>query len=120
VTSLTLTPTHPCATVSLLVLDISTVKPQQENGHGTSTASIVAGNNVADASFFGYAHGTSVGIAPHARVAVYNGAGNALVEKALVPIIWGSNVIVVIDAAIADGVNIILVPLGIIGTVPLY
>ena len=83
------------------------------NGHGTCTASIIAGNYVDHASFFGYATGTSVGIAPRARVAVYNVVGDALRASA-------SDVLAGIDAAIVDAVDLILVPMGIIDILPLY
>ncbi|KAI5656240.1 hypothetical protein M9H77_25033 [Catharanthus roseus] len=73
-------------------------------GHGTHTASTAAGNYVKDASFFGYAKGTARGIAPHARLSIYN------VQPLGEP--FSSDVLAGIDQAVADGVDIISVSLG--------
>ncbi|GMY28698.1 subtilisin-like protease SBT1.9 [Fagus crenata] len=64
------------------------------DGHGTHTSSTAAGNYVQGASYFGYAPGTTRGIAPKAQ--------------------WPS-----IDQAILDGVDVISLSLGLDG-VPLY
>ncbi|GLJ14457.1 hypothetical protein SUGI_0233760 [Cryptomeria japonica] len=73
--------------------------PRDNDGHGTHTASTIAGAAVPATSFLGFANGTARGMAPRARLAIYkvcwaNGCDDADVAAAM-------------EQAIADGVDII-------------
>ncbi|KAL0875591.1 hypothetical protein Bca101_025296 [Brassica carinata] len=74
------------------------------DGHGSHTSSIVAGNAVAGASFFGIGNGTARGGVPAARIAVYKVCDST-----------GCNsdaVLSAFDDAIADGVDLISISIG--------
>ncbi|KAG5582741.1 hypothetical protein H5410_053368 [Solanum commersonii] len=85
--------------------------PIDENGHGTQTSSIAAGNFVDGANFYGNANGTAVGIAPRAHVAMYKVCG----------VLWCAEWMILdgFDAAIEDGVDVIVIPMGF-GHPPFY
>lgn len=78
--------------------------PRDTEGHGTHTASTVAGLEVREASLVGLAAGTARGGVPSARIAVYkicwsNGCSSA-------------DILAAFDDAIADGVDIISLSVG--------
>lgn len=74
------------------------------DGHGSHTASIAAGTNVAHASYYGIAEGTARGGVPSARIAVYKACTPRSCTEA--------DLLAAFDDAIADGVHIITVSLG--------
>lgn len=90
--------------VALKGLFRSVDSARDDVGHGTAVSTIAAGNYVKGASFFGYAEGTTKGVAPHATLAIYKVSWNEGTE--------GSDVIVGIDQAIVDGVDVICISLG--------
>lgn len=86
--------------------DIASARDSQ--GHGTHTASTVAGGLVGQASIMGLGSGTARGGVPSARIAVYK-------------ICWidgchDADILAAFDDAIADGVDIISLSVG--GTSP--
>ncbi|GJR21094.1 subtilisin-like protease SBT1.5 [Tanacetum coccineum] len=81
-------------------------------GHGTHTASTAAGRMVPNASLFGFAEGSAVGMAPKARIAAYK-------------ICWGqtcreSDILAGIDKAVEDGVHVISISVGGTSTRPYH
>ncbi|KAM1363542.1 hypothetical protein PS1_028769 [Malus domestica] len=77
---------------------------RDEIGHGTHTASTVAGTPVKGVSFYGLAHGTATGGVPSARIAEYIvcGSDECATDK----------ILAAFDDAIADGVDIITISIG--------
>lgn len=78
--------------------------PADLEGHGTHTASIAAGLPVGSASLYGIASGTARGAVPSARIASYK-----VCWKDACPDV---DTMAAMDAAIADGVDIISVSIG--------
>nr|GMD34777.1 subtilisin-like protease SBT1.1 [Ipomoea batatas]GMD38096.1 subtilisin-like protease SBT1.1 [Ipomoea batatas] len=78
--------------------------PRDSEGHGTHTASTVAGDSVKDASFFGLAKGIASGMKYTARIAAY---------KACYSLGCSSiDVLAAVDQAVKDGVDILSLSLG--------
>ncbi len=81
------------------------LSPRDYNGHGSHTASTTAGNFGVPASINGGSVGTVSGVAPAARIAAYKvlwhnpAAGNSSGGTA--------DIVAAIDAAVADGVDVI-------------
>ncbi|KAH1044965.1 hypothetical protein AAZX31_09G244200 [Glycine max] len=81
------------------------LSPVDADGHGTHTASTVAGNLVPNANLFGLANGTARGAVPSARLAIYK-------------VCWSSSgcadmdILAAFDAAIHDGVDVISISIG--------
>uniref|UniRef100_M0ZIR1 Cucumisin n=1 Tax=Solanum tuberosum TaxID=4113 RepID=M0ZIR1_SOLTU len=79
--------------------------PRDRSGHGTHTSSTAGGSFSPNVSYHGLAYGTVRGGAPKARIAMYkvcyNGGGCNY-----------ANVIMAIDQAIHDGVDILSMSLG--------
>ncbi|KAB2627412.1 cucumisin-like [Pyrus ussuriensis x Pyrus communis] len=77
---------------------------RDEIGHGSHTASTVAGIPVKGVSFYGLAHGTATGGVPSARIAEYKvcGSNECATDK----------ILAAFDDAIADGVDIITISIG--------
>ena len=79
--------------------------PRDGDGHGTHVGSTAAGNAGVSASVAGHSFGKISGVAPAAKLAVYKVAFTSKTdEKAIV---YPSDALAAIDAAISDGVDVI-------------
>ncbi|AES88343.2 subtilisin-like serine protease [Medicago truncatula] len=85
---------------------------RDNDGHGTHTASTIAGRNVVNASLFGMAKGTARGGAPGARLAIYKACWFNFCNDA--------DVLSAMDDAIHDGVDILSLSLGPDPPQPIY
>ncbi|XP_023747227.1 subtilisin-like protease 4 [Lactuca sativa] len=99
-------------TIGAMASNISRT-PIDEFGHGTHTASTAAGRFVKNAEAFGgAAGGTAVGMAPYAHLAIYKVCSNGDCPD--------SDILAGIDAAVADGVDVISMSLGLEEKLPFF
>lgn len=75
---------------------------RDDSGHGTDVATVAAGNRNVPGQILGNPIGTTAGIAPRARLAVYKVCGRAGC--------YDSDAVAAIERAISDGVDIISLP----------
>ncbi|XP_062170955.1 subtilisin-like serine-protease S [Alnus glutinosa] len=85
---------------------------RDSDGHGTHTASTIAGSVVANVSLFGMARGTARGGAPSARLAIYKACWFEMCSDA--------DILSAMDDSISDGVDILSLSLGPTTPQPVY
>lgn len=90
---------------SSFLLDPDYETPRDFLGHGTHVASIAAGRIISDASYYGLAGGTMRGGSPTSRIAMYRACSLLGCQ--------GSSILAAFDDAIADGVDVISVSMGL-------
>ncbi|HEX6761014.1 MAG TPA: S8 family serine peptidase [Propionibacteriaceae bacterium] len=81
------------------------LSPRDGDGHGTHVASTAAGNAGIAASIGGHSFGRVSGVAPAAKLAIYKVAFTSATDDE--PAIFTGDALAAIDAAVADGVDVI-------------
>jgi subtilisin family serine protease len=81
------------------------LSPRDGHGHGTHVASTAAGKAGVAASIGNRSFGTISGVAPAAKLAIYKVAFSSSTDEE--PVIYTGDALAAIDAAIADGVDVI-------------
>jgi subtilisin family serine protease len=81
------------------------LSPRDGDGHGTHVASTAAGNAGIAASVGGRSFGKISGVAPAAKLAIYKVAFTSAIDER--PAIYTGDALAAIDAAVADGVDVI-------------
>ncbi|CAI9093906.1 OLC1v1029508C1 [Oldenlandia corymbosa var. corymbosa] len=94
---------------------INATSPRDHVGHGTHTSATVAGREVANASYSGLGRGTARGGFPNAKIAMYNVIGYNVIGGAEA---YSDDILKAFDDAIADGVDIISISMGLNGPSP--
>lgn len=94
-------------------LKVEFASPRDRNGHGTHTSSTAGGSFAPNASYHGLGYGTVRGGAPKARIAMYKVCWNWLIGGCTF-----ADIMMAIDEAIHDGVDILSLSLGM--TTPQY
>ncbi|XP_019166764.1 PREDICTED: subtilisin-like protease SBT5.6 [Ipomoea nil] len=85
------------------------------SGHGTHTASTVGGRKVANASALGgFANGVATGGAPLTRLAIYKACWQVPFDDIKATFCQDDDVLAAFDHAVADGVQVISVSLGLL------
>lgn len=88
-------------------LMVEFASPRDRNGHGTHTSSTAGGSFTPNASYHGLGYGTVRGGAPKARIAMYKVCWNWLIGGCTF-----ADVMMGIDEAIHDGVDILSLSIG--------
>lgn len=83
--------------------EVETLSPLDAGGHGTHTASTAAGNKDVTATVGGLERGTVSGMAPGAHVAAYKACWEGVTGGGCAT----SDTVAAIDAAVADGVDVV-------------
>jgi subtilisin family serine protease len=89
--------------------DVNDNSPEDDDGHGSHTASTVAGNVITDTVLNGISLGTISGVAPHANIIAYDACKTYPDGSSGCP---GDALLAAIDAAVADGVDVINYSIG--------